>query len=391
MNIGKIALLGLCIMAACQLEAQQIPVEGYVYESNNRGYLKRVKGLILGKEDHKVYVDTMTNTKGVFNGLLPKGKEFKIIVDKKHFFQKDTLISTKEWKPEQKTLFAKIQMDRKPGYVFDVTMARAGDDLFLSESIQGARIEIYNNTTATEELVLKTYPHPNFKYTFENGNHYTIMIRKEGYFNKRMEAYINIEGCILCFEGLGIVEPGVTDVMTDKNKQGTFLANVELEPVEINKTFRIDNIYYDYNQHYIRPDASIELDKLVTILKDNPGIKLEVGSHTDSRGSDGYNLSLSQKRAKSAVDYLVSQGVNQMNMVDKGYGELDLANRCADGVKCSSEEHQYNRRTELKVVGIAEEDPLDNKSLKEIITEEILMEEVLNSPIIKDGIARKKS
>lgn len=383
MKIGKVILLSFSLVFAVQLHAQDIPLEGYVFESNNRGYLKQVKVLVLGAVDNKVYVDTFTNAKGVFYGLLPKGKDFKIIADKKHFFQKDTLISTKDLGADLQTIFAKVQMDRKPGYVFDVTMAQAGDDLLIAESIQGARIEVYNNTTAEEELVLNNYPHPNFRFTFENGNHYTIMIRKKGFFNKRMEAYINVEGCILCFEGLGIVDPGVTDVMTDKNKQGTFLANVELEPAEINKTFRIENIYYDYDKSYIRADAAEELDKLVNVLNDNPGIKLEMGSHTDSRGSDTYNMSLSQKRASAAVDYLVSQGIDPATLTEKGYGESVLANRCSNGVSCSDEEHQFNRRTELKIVGIATEDPLDKKSLKEIITEERLMEEVKNSPVIR--------
>ncbi|MFT4663864.1 MAG: outer membrane protein OmpA-like peptidoglycan-associated protein [Polaribacter sp.] len=383
MNTGKIVLFGLCLLAAYQLEAQQIPLEGYVYESNNRGFLKRVKVLVLGAKDNKVYLDTFTNKKGVFSGILPIGKDFKVIVDKKHFFQKDTTLSTINLNVDQKAIFAKIQMDRKPGYVFDVTMARAGDDLYITESIQGARIEIYNNTTSEEEMVLNNYPYPNFKFTFENGNHYTIMIRKKGYFNKRMEAYINVEGCILCFEGLGLIDPGVTDVMTDRNKQGTFLANVELEPVELNKTFRIDNIYYDYDKYYIRKDAALELDKLVTVLKDNPAIQLEMGSHTDSRGSESYNMSLSKKRAAASVDYLASLGVDRSNLLDKGYGEISPANRCEDGVSCSSSEHQFNRRTELKIVGISEDDPLDKKSLKEILTEERLMKEVLNSPVVR--------
>ena len=383
MNTGKKWLLVFCLLAAYQLGAQQVALEGYVFHEGNRGFLKNVKVLVIDSDDKTVYLDTLTDANGVFKGLLPKEKDFSIIADKKHYFQKAVNLTTRDLEETQQSVYAKVEMDRKPGYVFDVTMAQAGDNLLITESIQGARIEVYNNTTGEEEMVLKDYPHPNFKYTFENGNHYTIMIRKKGFFTKRVEAYVNVEGCILCFDGLGMVEPGVTDVMTDHNTQGTFLANVDLQPAELNTTFRIENIYYDYNQHNIRPDAALELDKLVTILKDNPAIKIEMGSHTDARGKGAYNMSLSEKRAKSAVEYLVSQGVDISTLTHKGYGETTLANRCGNGVVCSEEEHQANRRTQLKIVGIEEEDPLDKKSLKEIVQEELLMQEVINSPVIK--------
>jgi len=267
-----------------------------------------------------------------------------------------------------------------------VTLAEANRGEAIVNAVQGARIEVFNNTNQTEELSLKDYPRPNFKFTFENGNHYTIMIRKKGFFNKRIEAYVNVEGCILCFDGLGIVQPGVTDVLSNGHKIGTFLANIDLEPIEVNKTFTIDNIYYDYNQASIRPDAAEELDRLVGVLKDNPGVKIELGAHTDSRGRDFYNMDLSQRRARAAVDYLVTNGgVNPTNIQSKGYGESNLVNSCRNGVTCAETEHQKNRRTELKIVGIEAIDPLENKSLKDIITEERLLQEVLNSEVVKVG------
>ena len=383
MNTGKKWLVGFCMLVGTHLCAQQVALEGYVYESNNRGFLKNVKVMIIGDDDKTVYLDTITNKKGLFTGTLPLGKNFTLIADKKHFFQKEISLTTVFGDSIQQRVYTKVELERKPGYVFDVTMAQAGDNLLIQESIQGARIEVYNNTTSEEELTLNNYPYPNFKFTFENGNHYTIMIRKKGFFTKRVEAYVNVEGCILCFDGLGMVDPGVTDVMTDENKQGTFLANVELQPAEVNTTFRIENIYYDYNKYNIRTDAAEELDKLVTVIKDNPAIKLEMGSHTDARGSSTYNMGLSEKRAASAVDYLVDKGIDPENLTHKGYGETVISNRCTNGVTCSDDEHEKNRRTELKIVGIEEEDPLDKKSLKEIIQEEKLMNEVRNSPVIK--------
>jgi outer membrane protein OmpA-like peptidoglycan-associated protein len=125
--------------------------------------------------------------------------------------------------------------------------------------------------------------------------------------------------------------------------------NLLLEQLIINKPYKIDNIYYDFDKYNIREDAKPELNNLVTIMKENP-IKVELGSHTDSRGSDQYNQVLSQKRAESAVSYIVSQGISPDRITAKGYGESQLVNKCSNGVPCTPEEHQANRRTEFKVV-----------------------------------------
>jgi peptidoglycan-associated lipoprotein len=123
-----------------------------------------------------------------------------------------------------------------------------------------------------------------------------------------------------------------------------------LEMITLNKPIRLENIYYNFDKADIRPDAAIELDKLVKIMKDNPTIWIELGSHTDSRGNDEYNQLLSQRRANSAVQYIIDQGGNKNRITAKGYGESQLLNRCANGVNCSAAEHQQNRRTEFKIV-----------------------------------------
>lgn len=119
---------------------------------------------------------------------------------------------------------------------------------------------------------------------------------------------------------------------------------------ELNKAIVLENIYYDLDKWDIRPDAAKELDKLVNLLKRNPGIRIEMGSHTDSRESYGYNQILSDKRAQAAVDYLISKGIKRSRLIAKGYGKTRLLNRCADGVPCSEAEHQRNRRTEFKII-----------------------------------------
>jgi outer membrane protein OmpA-like peptidoglycan-associated protein/tetratricopeptide (TPR) repeat protein len=134
---------------------------------------------------------------------------------------------------------------------------------------------------------------------------------------------------------------------------------------KVDQIFRLENIYYDFDKWNIRADASVELDKVVAFLNENPDIIVELGSHTDSRGSFKYNERLSERRAQSAVEYIVLNGISNKRITAKGYGEYQLVNRCSDGVKCSDEEHQDNRRTEVKITGVIEsedakvEQPLD--------------------------------
>lgn len=125
---------------------------------------------------------------------------------------------------------------------------------------------------------------------------------------------------------------------------------LELDKIFLNKEVTLDNIYYDLDKSEIRPDAALILDQLVEVLFENPGIRVELGAHTDSRGSDTYNQSLSAERAQSAVNYLSSRGIDISRLMSRGYGETALVNECEDGVDCSDEAHQQNRRTTFKVL-----------------------------------------
>ncbi|HOV10539.1 MAG TPA: OmpA family protein [Bacteroidales bacterium] len=140
---------------------------------------------------------------------------------------------------------------------------------------------------------------------------------------------------------------------TCQTRNDTVPVELVLDKIVINKPIVLNNIYYDYDKWDIRPDAAIELDKLVKILIENPKINIELGSHTDSRGKDKYNLDLSQKRAESAVNYIISKGIDQVRIKAKGYGETVPVNKCIDGVTCTEEEFQLNRRTEFKVTSIS--------------------------------------
>jgi outer membrane protein OmpA-like peptidoglycan-associated protein len=143
------------------------------------------------------------------------------------------------------------------------------------------------------------------------------------------------------------------DVSTKNRKVSEeFVRNFVLDSLILNKPIVVENIYYDFDKWFIRPDAALELNKLVRTLNDNPTINIQMGSHADSRGSDQYNLVLTDKRAKAAVEYLVSQGIDKERLTWKGYGESRLVNKCKNNVFCTDEEHQKNRRTEFKVTRI---------------------------------------
>lgn len=131
---------------------------------------------------------------------------------------------------------------------------------------------------------------------------------------------------------------------------GEYSMTVEMEKIAAGKQFVLEDLYYDLNKWNIRPDAALVLDKLAKILLDNPEVRIEIASHTDSRASAEYNMDLSQKRSESVKEYLVSKGIAASRLVAKGYGESQLINKCADGVDCPEVDHQANRRTVIEIL-----------------------------------------
>ena len=125
-----------------------------------------------------------------------------------------------------------------------------------------------------------------------------------------------------------------------------------LDKFGLNQVFRIENIYYDLDKWFIRPDARPPLDNIVRIMNQHP-INIELSSHTDCRASFEYNQILSQRRAEAAVQYITSNGINPSRLVARGYGETMLVNHCADGVPCTEAQHQANRRTEFKITSVS--------------------------------------
>ncbi len=365
----QISLLTFLIGMTCSAAfCQKVTLDGYVFEELNRGYLNEVKVTVLEKSG--VYVgETLSDLTGHFTfDVLPE-KEYDIQYEKKIFQRIVQPVSTIGKKAGEK-VFLKHQLERQPGYLLEVTLAEKRlIEATNVDAINGARIEIFNLTANREEVVIDSAKTPVFSQTLLQGYHYVIMIRKKGYFTRRMDAHVNIDGCYLCMEGFGTVTPGMVSNVTSArdNKIGTLLANVDLTKIDTNQNIVFQNIYYEYNSSQLTAEAVKELDKVTSLLQNNGSLVVELGSHTDSRGSAESNMRLSQSRAEAAVNYILGAGtVDRNRLKAKGYGETRLTNRCEDGTPCSEAEHVRNRRTELKIIGFTT-DPNEGKSLAEIV------------------------
>ena len=129
--------------------------------------------------------------------------------------------------------------------------------------------------------------------------------------------------------------------------------DIELKMLAVGNKIVLKNIFFDLDKATLRPESTAELERLTKLMIDVPTLKIELGGHTDSRGSDNYNQQLSERRAKAVVDYLTTKkGISLDRLKWAGYGETQLVNECSNGVKCTDDQHQENRRTEFKVLSI---------------------------------------
>lgn len=154
--------------------------------------------------------------------------------------------------------------------------------------------------------------------------------------------------------------PKAPTQITTTLKDTTYVL-IELELIN-DKPIALNNIYYDFNKWNIRKDAESDLKMLLSFIKINNDAIVELSSHTDARGDDEYNLELSQKRAQSAVDWLIANGVNSDNIKPVGYGETKPINDCVNNKQCSEEAHQKNRRTEFRVLNAGQVIASQNKT-----------------------------
>ena len=163
------------------------------------------------------------------------------------------------------------------------------------------------------------------------------------YVRASLEEYTTREVPVIIGKETGKTELNIELAKTKKPvKEGDDIANV----------FKINLIYFDLDKWNIRPDAALDLAKILDVLQENPTMKIDIRSHTDSRASFTYNEKLSDRRAKSTMQWLINKGVAKDRLTAKGYGETQLVNKCADGVQCTEAEHQLNRRSQFIITAL---------------------------------------
>ena len=199
---------------------------------------------------------------------------------------------------------------------------------FLTDEKLEAEIEIVDNEA---NMVIATFKSNSktgkYLVSLPAGKNYGIAVKKEGY--------------LFHSENFDIPK---TAAFQEVEK------NVRLKKLSVGNKIVLRNIFFDLNKATLRPESTIELNRLIKLMTDVPSLRIELGGHTDSQGSDSYNMTLSEQRAKAVVDYLVKNGIASDRLESKGYGETKLFNECENGVKCSPEQHQQNRRTEFTVL-----------------------------------------
>ena len=229
-------------------------------------------------------------------------------------------------------------------------------------TFRGNVINLSNNTPLRDTRVtivsscdnmkkeLRSDKNGKFELEVPCGCDYKILGEKVKFTNKNKNVKIKSADCNsekeVTLKMAAVAKPTVTTTAAVRDVpvfEGTLLNIGTIVPLK--------NINYDYNKSNIRADAAKELDNVVMLLNKYPNLSLELGSHTDARGSDEYNAILSGQRAKSAHAYLMKKGISLSRITFKGYGESTLINQCVNGVKCNDTTHEENRRTEIKVLG----------------------------------------
>jgi outer membrane protein OmpA-like peptidoglycan-associated protein/tetratricopeptide (TPR) repeat protein len=208
-------------------------------------------------------------------------------------------------------------------------------DLNTAMVLPDAKISLFDSEF---NLVNTAVTDPSGKYTFavECGKTYNVRAAKMDYTTKEQKITIAWEN------------NGRTNLPIALEKEACKVVIGD----DLGKCFGIKMIYFDLDKYNIRTEAALDLEKILDVLNQNPTMKLDIRSHTDSRASFKYNEVLSENRAKSTINWLVKNGVDPNRLTGKGYGETQLVNQCSDDVKCTEEEHQLNRRSEFIITGL---------------------------------------
>lgn len=274
-----------------------------------------------------------TDLNGTVNSVIRQGKRYFILVTKDGYADGEMQYSTDETSGTQTI---RVPLKTRTCKALDGLVTVQG----YGTVVPNALVRILDQNTGKEEL-LRSNASGSFDYCLPANGDYLVTAEKQGYRN----AAANVSTQNL--QGAQPISLNLKLTPADGDK-------VVKEPIRSGSVILLENIYYDFNQYIIRRGAGVELDALAQLMNQYPSMEVELTAHTDSRGNDQYNLELSLKRAESAKRYLIQKGIPSRRIKAMGLGETQIRNRCADGVECTDEEHQYNRRTEVKVTRIDE-------------------------------------
>lgn len=270
-----------------------------------------------------------TDDKGIYKSGFKQAKVCTLTISKPGFIEKKVIVNKLN---DSKTINVDMEDDLVPTMKLQVLVL----DKATNQPIPNANV-IVKQTSTNDEVGANT----NKDGMLKAGG----MISNEIY---------NISASKANEDGSKYLSNSVIINTNGKTPPEVLMATLYLEKAEVGKTIKIDNIYFDLGKWNIKPASAVELEKVVKLLYENPTMEIEMGSHTDCRSSAASNASLSNKRAASSVEYLVSRGISRARLQYRGYGESMLVNNCAcEGpIKstCSEFEHQQNRRTEFKIL-----------------------------------------
>lgn len=201
--------------------------------------------------------------------------------------------------------------------------------------LPGATVTLYDMGSTTPKKTVTADENGYYSFPVECGKSYNVRAEKLDFSTKEVSITIGKETGKTSL-------PIALDPETCKVTVGD----------DLGKCFKIKMIYFDLDKSNIRTEAALDLEKILVVLNDNPTMKLDIRSHTDSRASFKYNEALSDRRAKSTIQWLVKNGVAPNRLTGKGYGETQLVNKCADDVPCTEAEHQENRRSEFIITAL---------------------------------------
>ena len=277
-----------------------VVLNGIVFDANTGLPISDAK--VVMKEGDVEKGTAQSGKEGEFTFTAVPGKKYKFFATKQGYLPAEVTEDVKD-KPE----IDKIPLNQEGGITLEITVI----DKQTRDPLEGSAVKVTNLTTNKDELC-SANKDGKCSFTLEPNTNYRLEASKET--GEPDTKYLTVTA---------------TQSTIGKKAPTTLYTTLELEKVKKGVAIKIENIYYDLDKWYIRPDAAKELDKLVKVLKDNPTLEIELSSHTDCRASAKYNMQLSSKRAESAVAYIASQGIAAKRMIAAGYGESRLVNKCA--------------------------------------------------------------